>query len=73
MTRLPGTLTAFEEVGGFDTSIPYYPTDCDMYKHLNITGYHHSPKIRYFLDVYGAIDVGEFYNAGKPGFRVVNG
>ncbi|CAD6444199.1 d3dd181f-d55c-413a-856f-d56b3ad424f7-CDS [Sclerotinia trifoliorum] len=30
---------AFESVGGFDTTIPFYHTDCDMYARLLMAGY----------------------------------
>ncbi|TGO85731.1 hypothetical protein BPOR_0369g00010 [Botrytis porri] len=30
---------AFESVGGFDTTIPFYHTDCDMYDRLVMAGY----------------------------------
>lgn len=30
---------AFESVGGFDTTIPFYHTDCDMYDRLIMAGY----------------------------------
>ncbi|KAI9641631.1 hypothetical protein NHQ30_009485 [Ciborinia camelliae] len=30
---------AFESVGGFDTTIPFYHTDCDMYDRLAMAGY----------------------------------
>jgi hypothetical protein len=31
--------TAFEAIGGWDTAIPYYHTDCDMHDHLKLYGY----------------------------------
>ncbi|ESZ94154.1 hypothetical protein SBOR_5432 [Sclerotinia borealis F-4128] len=30
---------AFESIGGFDTTIPFYHTDCDMYDRLVMAGY----------------------------------
>jgi hypothetical protein len=30
---------AFKEVGGWDTQIPFYATDCDMYARLEMAGY----------------------------------
>ncbi|TEY39399.1 hypothetical protein BOTCAL_0459g00050 [Botryotinia calthae] len=30
---------AFESIGGFDTTIPFYHTDCDMYERLVMAGY----------------------------------
>jgi len=33
---------AFEAVGGWDTAIPYYLTDCDMYDRLKFYGYEHN-------------------------------
>lgn len=30
---------AYEEVGGFDTQIPYYGTDCDMHERLTMAGF----------------------------------
>ncbi|TGO77341.1 hypothetical protein BELL_0112g00090 [Botrytis elliptica] len=30
---------AFESIGGFDTTIPFYHTDCDMYDRLIMAGY----------------------------------
>jgi hypothetical protein len=33
---------AFESVGGWDTSIPYYQTDCDMHDRLKMYGYEYN-------------------------------
>jgi hypothetical protein len=30
---------AYEEVGGFDTQIPYYGSDCDMHERLSMAGF----------------------------------
>jgi hypothetical protein len=62
-------VTAFDESGGWDTSIPFYPADCDMYERLNMAGYHNSsPYIGDIFDV--AITQGDlivFYQVGRPG------
>lgn len=31
--------TAYEEVGGWDTQIPFYMTDCDMHERLSMAGF----------------------------------
>ena len=34
----PANVAAFTEVGGWDTSIPFYMTDCDMHARLEMAG-----------------------------------
>ncbi|KAL3423584.1 hypothetical protein PVAG01_05331 [Phlyctema vagabunda] len=62
------SVPAYEAVGGFDTMIPYYPTDCDMYERLNMAGYHNpSPEVGHIFDVASSIeDLTDFYRVGLP-------
>ncbi|KAE8443995.1 hypothetical protein EG329_001124 [Mollisiaceae sp. DMI_Dod_QoI] len=50
---------AFEKVGGWDTSIPYYFTDCDMHERISMNGFDFPPDdvlIGNFTDVAGTLD-----------------
>lgn len=63
------SVSAFETVGGWDTSIPYYPSDCDMYSRLDLAGFvSPSPSVGQIFDVSESIeDLEEFYLVGQPG------
>lgn len=62
-------VSAFEAVGGWDTSIPYYPSDCDMYSRLDLAGFvSPSPSVGQIFDVSETIeDLKEFYLVEQPG------
>lgn len=50
---------AYEKVGGWDTAIPYYITDCDMHERIPMNGYDFPPGdvlIGNFSDVAGTLD-----------------
>lgn len=50
---------AYESIGGWDTSIPYYFSDCDMHDRLKMYGFEYNGpdiKIGEFCDVSGSLD-----------------
>lgn len=51
---------AYEKVGGFDTAIPYYHSDCDMHDRLKMWGFEYNGpedvKAGYILDVAHNLD-----------------
>lgn len=63
------SVAAFDSIGGWDTSIPYYSSDCDVYGRLNMAGYNRnpSPDIGQIFDVATAMeDVTVLFLAGSP-------
>jgi len=63
------SVAAFVSVGGWDTSIPFYHSDCDVYERLKMNGYHNpSADIGNIFDVGDAMeDLTLLYEAGAPG------
>jgi len=50
---------AYESIGGWDTSIPYYFSDCDMHDRLKMYGFEYNGRdveIGDFFDVSGSLD-----------------
>jgi len=50
---------AYESIGGWDTTIPYYFTDCDMHDRLKMYGFEYNGpdiEIGNFADVAGSLD-----------------
>jgi len=63
--------SALDALGGWDTSIPYYPSDCDLNIRMDQAGYRNpSPYIGQFYDVHKSTpDLEAFYHA-QPGSAI---
>lgn len=68
------SVDAFEAVGGWDTRIPFYPVDCDMYGRLGMAGYvNPSPFIGHVFDVASTVNnLAVFFNLGGVGSPAYN-
>jgi len=63
------SVAEFDSAGGWDTSIPYCPSDCDRYSCLAMTGYR-NPAVetgKIFDVVTTLADLLQLYQVGKPG------
>jgi hypothetical protein len=63
------SVSAFEGVVGWDTSMPFYPSGCDMYERLNMVNYNNpSPNIGQIFDVAVSMqNLSDLYRVGRPG------